>query len=374
MAERPPFLAVPYPGLDYVLSLPGDHAKVFLRVAQLARAAPGTVDGIALDAGEALISLRSRKVWGRVALDAEELTDNGVVALRRRALARLERDGWVALRTAHRSSTGDGTESGTRSGTPATIVRFLKFRDILWPASVETAHPTAHPTAQEPAHQNGTIPPVEAPPAVPPEQQPARALEAAPTPEAGLRWPKAVAFRQALTDSMARTVLYPVGGNEPVTWTSLEASLDTIPEGDAVELCRERILRQQAAGKRAGGNLAYFAQVLADEVLRRRRFAPKQAARRTPPGPPAWTELVGRVAEHLHDDRDCTCPRCSLYRDLCACTAVDVCGALAITPPDVFVALRLREMYPIADVAAGAIPGLAVRLLEPLARAAGGSP
>lgn len=92
----------------------------------------------------------------------------------------------------------------------------------------------------------------------------------APTP---YLWPRAAAFRQALTDRMARTVLFPIGGQEPKVMSSLEASLALIPEAEAVELCRERILAAHSANRRGGGTLSYFAQVLADEAMRRQTNA-----------------------------------------------------------------------------------------------------
>jgi hypothetical protein len=88
-------------------------------------------------------------------------------------------------------------------------------------------------------------------------------------------WPKAASFRQALTHRMARTVLYPVGGQEPKIMGSLEASLAVVPEAEAVELCRERVVAASAANdRRVPGTLSYFAQVLADEATKRQiRFA-----------------------------------------------------------------------------------------------------
>jgi uncharacterized protein YdaU (DUF1376 family) len=137
----------------------------------------------------------------------------------------------------------------------------------------------------------------------------------APPPE---RWPKARSFREALTASMARTALYPIGGNEPTVLTSLEASLGVIPEADAVAICRQRILDAIAARKPQPGSLAYFAQVLADEAVRRRAVA----AAAPPPAPvveldagwlahlgprraaaeEAWDELRERVARSAYPD------------------------------------------------------------------------
>jgi hypothetical protein len=97
---------------------------------------------------------------------------------------------------------------------------------------------------------------------------PADAVEAPPSEP--YPWPKAAAFRQTLTDRMARTVLYPVGGPEARILASLEASLEHVPASDAVELCRGRIVAASAqADGRVPGTLSYFAQVLADEAMKR---------------------------------------------------------------------------------------------------------
>jgi hypothetical protein len=127
------------------------------------------------------------------------------------------------------------------------------------------------------------------------------------------RWPKAVAFRQALTDAMGRTALYPVGGREVETWSSLEASLESIPQAAAVEFCQTRILDMIAAGKRQPGVMSYFAQVLADEAIRRReRPRPVTPAdfpsptpellRAHPEAAEEWAGYVAAVKAKAHPD------------------------------------------------------------------------
>lgn len=184
-ARRPPALHLPYPFLDYVLSLPGDHAKLILRLLQLAQWRPGvTPDGTPLDAGEVLISYRSRRIWDRVELD-RDVHESGRVSLIRRLLHRLERDGFAEVKPAQRTDTRSGPGTGARSDTPATIVRFLKNRDILWPTSSGATHQTAQAAAQGRAHPGDTIPAVE-PPADPPVASlPAHAGEAAQGGQAG---------------------------------------------------------------------------------------------------------------------------------------------------------------------------------------------
>ncbi|ACG73248.1 hypothetical protein AnaeK_2020 [Anaeromyxobacter sp. K] len=264
MAERPPFLALPAPLVDYVLALPGDYGKTLLRVAQLARAAPGVVDGIALDTGEALISYRSPRVWGRVALDAE-LAKDGEVALRRRALARAERDGWVQIRPAHRSGTASDTRTGTGTSTPATIVRFLRFREILWPASVQTAQPAAQPTAQEPAPGSGTITPVVTlpdPPA-PPEQQQLRARareEAKLSPLGAL----GTQFREYLLGWLGHGLVVAKRGSSAKVGGELEQILEAHGLEAALAWTRETLLPRLMAGDPGPSSMAYVVELLRD--------------------------------------------------------------------------------------------------------------
>jgi hypothetical protein len=74
-------------------------------------------------------------------------------------------------------------------------------------------------------------------------------------------------FRRRLAESLARTAPHPVGGGKDVL-ESVAASLRAVPEDRAVELCRERVLDAVKRGDRQPGTLAYFAQILADEVVR----------------------------------------------------------------------------------------------------------
>jgi hypothetical protein len=379
---RPPAIWMPYPLDEYLDALPGDYGKVTRRLLRAARWARGDVGGVELDAGEALMDERSEKLWGGLTLE-RDVSAAGRRALIRRVLDRLERDGIVARRSAHARGPRNGPGSGPRNGPSPTVVRFLKFRGILWPASAGTAQETAQGPAQETALQSGPVLP-EDPPAPPDQQQPraraAVAVDDAPPPprlevvdesepaQAPFRWAKAASFRQALTDSMARTVLYPVGGREPETWSSLEASLTAIPEAEAVEICRERILAAHAAGKRAGGTLAYFAQVLADEGIRRQRAAPKRAQPEpVPAGPAAYTALLGRAAATVPK-------REGLCDDLRACTPALDGGELVLTTSDRHVADRLTDLHDVHGFARQAIPGVGLRIVAPPARAAGGAP
>jgi hypothetical protein len=172
-------------------------------------------------------------------------------------------------------------------------------------------------------------------------------------------WPRAVAFRRALTDRMARTALYPVGKRELETWKSLEASLEVVPLEEALELCRERIVAAVARKGRQPGSLAYFAQALADETSRRRLAPP--AAPDPDPGCPAWTAARERARKQLRPD---------LYelwfRDLVG-TVRD--GALVLVAPDRFQADFCRDNYTpfLTDMA-----GMPVVFEAPPAAAAGG--
>jgi hypothetical protein len=136
--KRAPELRLPYPLLEYLFQLPDAYAKLVLRLLQRAQWTAGTTqEGLLLDAGEVLISLRSDDIWGAISLD-RRLNENGRVSLLRRVLRRLASDGYIALRPAHQR----GTRPGTRRDTPATVVRFLKFRDNLWPANTDATRGT----------------------------------------------------------------------------------------------------------------------------------------------------------------------------------------------------------------------------------------
>jgi hypothetical protein len=151
--KRAPELRLPYPLLEYLFQLPGDYAKLVLRLLQRAQWTAGmTREGLLLDAGEVLISLRSEDIWGAITLD-RDVSENGRVSLLRRVLRRLADDGYVALRPAHQRD----THPGARRDTPATVVRFLKFRDNLWPANASATRGTT----QVATRRIGTIPAVD---------------------------------------------------------------------------------------------------------------------------------------------------------------------------------------------------------------------
>jgi hypothetical protein len=156
--RRAPELRLPYPFLEYLLELPGDYAKLTLRLLQRAQWVPSMApDGVSVDAGETLLSLRSRDVWSAVRLD-RDVDEAGRVSLLRRVLQRLDRDGFVAIRPAHGANTGARTGRGARRDTPATIVRFLKYRDSLWPANVDATHGTTLASTHGAAQPCDTIP------------------------------------------------------------------------------------------------------------------------------------------------------------------------------------------------------------------------
>jgi hypothetical protein len=137
--------------------LPGDYLKIVLRLVQLANWKRSvTPNGVELDAGEALISLRSSRFWDGVELD-RDLSDEARMALLRRVIARLERDGYAKRRPARCSGTGFGTPRPSASGTPATIIRFLRFRDVLWPSNSDSAHTPEVAAAQHAAQALATI-------------------------------------------------------------------------------------------------------------------------------------------------------------------------------------------------------------------------
>jgi hypothetical protein len=169
---RPPYLAMPYPLDEYLDQLDRDYeriAKRLLRAANWERG-PSPCGRYELDAGEALIDERSQKLWGSLRLD-RNVSETGRRALVRRVLERLERDGIVSRRPAQ----AFGARNGPRLGPSPTVVRFLKFREILWPASVKTAQDSAQDSAQ----QSGPILPASppAPPAPPASQPRARARD-----------------------------------------------------------------------------------------------------------------------------------------------------------------------------------------------------
>lgn len=156
--RRAPELRLPYPFLEYLLELPGDYAKLTLRLLQRAQWVPTVAGGdVSVDAGEVLLSLRSRDIWGAVQLD-RDVDEAGRVSLLRRVLARLERDAMIAVRPAHRTDTPQSTRSGTRRDTPATIVRFLRYRDNLWPGNADATREAAQDPTRGATQRSDAIP------------------------------------------------------------------------------------------------------------------------------------------------------------------------------------------------------------------------
>lgn len=188
--------------------------------------------------------------------------------------------------------------------TPDAAATRAGAREELGPEAAEPAHPTPAPAGAGPVSPTAVPLPVVRP--VAEDERPRRRLEV--VDESGpasspFPWKRAAGFRQAITDRMARTVLYPVGGQEAKVWASLEESLALIPEEEAVEICRERILALIQAGKRQPGTLAYFAQVLADEAIRRRaRPAPATPAPLPPAGCPQWERMRAKLQERENRD------------------------------------------------------------------------
>lgn len=120
-------------------------------------------------------------------------------------------------------------------------------------------------------------------------------------------WPRATSFRHAITLRMARTVLYPIGGVEPKIMGSLQDSLGVVPEVDAVELCAARVVEAVHLRKRQPGTLAYFAQVLADEAVRRRALGvtslePAAPEALPPAGCPEWERLRAALQERARPE------------------------------------------------------------------------
>lgn len=185
--RRPPALFMPYPLDEYLDALPGDYGKVARKLLRAARWTRGRVGGIELDAGESLIDERSEALWGGLALD-RDVKGAGRRALVRRVLERLERDGIVTRRAAHARGPGSSPRNGPRNGPSPTVVRFMKFRGILWPAGADSAQETAQGPAQETAQRFGPVLPEETPD--PPEQQTlAVPAGAAPAPPPVMRLP-----------------------------------------------------------------------------------------------------------------------------------------------------------------------------------------
>ncbi len=160
---RVPWLAEPYPLGEYLDSLKGDYGKIARALLRHANAQRGEVDGIALDAGEVLYHERS-EFLSAVRLD-REVTPVGRRSLVRRVVEQLEYDGWATKRPARGTAQAFGPTKGPRRGPSPSVLRFLRFRAIMWPK----ADDAAQTSTQDPAQPGGPILPVTRPgPAVSP--------------------------------------------------------------------------------------------------------------------------------------------------------------------------------------------------------------
>ncbi len=254
-------LHLPAPLLEYLYALPGDYLKITLRLLQRAKWVRGpTDDGIELDAGEVLISSRSEKLWGSLRFDrrdGRELTEDGRRALVRRALERLEHDGKVARRPAHPRGPPSGPPSGPRGPAhPPTIAKWLVYRDILWPANVDAAHPPDQKPAHLPAHPRG---PILASVPDPPVVQPAAA--AAEAPAAAAADGMLIAFKKRLETAIGRPLK--LGSRTP---KELEARCSNAIEehgiDGVIDLCQ---LRDGEVGKERIRSLAGFLTMVEED-------------------------------------------------------------------------------------------------------------
>ncbi len=189
--KRVPELRMPYPLLEEVLFLPGDYLKILLRLMQLAAWKPTEVDGVRLDAGETLIAYRSPALWNHLSLGPERrnLSETGRVALMARAVRRLREAGLIETRSARPTATKSATGRATQPTTAPTIVRFMKFRDILWPGNVDATR-GAQRDAQRDAPQGSDTIPSEDP------SDPSASRERADAPGGGARTPPAPALAE----------------------------------------------------------------------------------------------------------------------------------------------------------------------------------
>jgi hypothetical protein len=227
-ARRPPHLALPYPLSEYLEEkLSGDYAKITMRLLRAAQWERGRsrCGRYELDAGEALIEERSDKLWGSIALD-RNVSAAGRRALVRRVLERLEADGIIACRRAAQGSgPKSGPMNGPRRGPTPTVVRFLKFREILWPTSVETAQDSAQETARKTPQARGPILPV---------SPPGPSAAAAAREDDAAEYPALTKLADALSDQWQTTVLLPRDG-----CAELEAAVAKLGFEKAFAECHE---------------------------------------------------------------------------------------------------------------------------------------
>jgi hypothetical protein len=230
--------------LEYLLTLPGDYMKLALRLLRLANWAPGHADdGTPVDAGEALISYRSEAIWGAVALDREFATDAARVSLLRRVLGRLRDDGYISFRATQTGDTRNDTRNDTRRDTQATAVKWLKYRDSLWPRNADATQVPTQEATQEATHQIDTIPSGEAPavPATPATPATAAATSPEARPAAAAADGELLAFTKLLEAATADGRRLKAGSKDrPALVERVRAALAVHGEDGVVELFRLR--------------------------------------------------------------------------------------------------------------------------------------
>lgn len=171
----PPFIAMPYPLDEYLDQLDRDYERITKRLLRAANweRGPSPCGRYELDAGEALIDERSEKLWGSLRLE-RVVKASGRRSLVHRVLEKLERDGWIDARPANQGNEpGSEPKNGPRNGPIPTRVRWLKYRDILWPASVRSNQTSDQETDHDSDRRNAPILPASPPaPPAPPEVPP----------------------------------------------------------------------------------------------------------------------------------------------------------------------------------------------------------
>lgn len=311
-AKRVPELRTPYPLLEYLQTLKGDYMKLALRLLQRAQWKRGTTDtGIAVDAGEVLISLRSRDLWDAVRLD-RQVSEAGRVALLRRVLHRLERDGIIVTRAAHRIGTPSDTQTGTAKDTPPTIVRFLKFRDNLWPGNQDATQEPTRVSTQGAAHLSDPIPASKpATPAIEEEGDASTATGSAaahPSP-AGLDEVRSLVARASAAYLEVKGLPYQHARKAAVMADRRAAAeLLSVPgiQPDTIERVWRWALPQTAWPRiETLPDLAAHWGVVAPRALlasRETAAAPRPSVTPAPITCPVWAEMAGRLQRDLRPD------------------------------------------------------------------------
>lgn len=266
--RRARFVALPAPLIDELLRLDGDRLKIVLRLLQRAAWEPSTVDGIRLDPGECLISYRSERVWGGIAFE-REVSASGLRSFVRRTIAWLVDGGFVSTRPAHRSGPPTDPRSAGGHGPPPTVIRFLKFREILWPGAAAATYPGTGEPAHVPAHATGSI----APGALPVHREAAGpGTESSPTPTPSVVAPASGTvpargdpgpadhplvrrFLAALAPHFGAGRLRTT--EDPAQWGAMETELQRVGVDAAVLACVERAARRRP-GQNAIGSLWWF--------------------------------------------------------------------------------------------------------------------